>query len=83
MESKTSGVKRGACAHADIKADKRGRVVMRANTVWPCLCPIPDLPALPMSVTQSYGYRWPPPRRHVDREDCAECPCWTERKATA
>lgn len=75
--------KRGVCAHADVKPDRAGRVVMRAHSVHPCLCPLPELPALPVSITGAYGYDWPPRRRYIGPEDCAECPCWTERKAPA
>ncbi|TIP39745.1 MAG: hypothetical protein E5X76_28950 [Mesorhizobium sp.] len=75
--------KRGACAHAEIKADKRGRVIMRADQAWRCLAPPPELPVMPVSITGAYGFKWPPGRRYVQRDDCAECPCWTERKVPA
>ena len=74
--------KRGPCKHANIQPDKAGRVTMRANAVWPCSCPLPELPALPASITSAYGYTWPPGRSYVDRERCEACPCWSERAPT-
>ncbi|MGX7874414.1 hypothetical protein ACVDG5_018130 [Mesorhizobium sp. ORM6] len=75
--------KRGPCQYAEIQPNRAGKIVMRANAVWPCTAPLADLPPLPASITKSYGYNWPPRRAYVDRDDCAECPCWTAREAVA
>ncbi|TGT90883.1 MULTISPECIES: hypothetical protein [unclassified Mesorhizobium] len=72
--------KRGPCQYAEIQPNRAGKIVMRADAVWPCSAPLPDLPALPVSITKSYGYNWPPRRTYVDRDDCADCPCWTPRE---
>ena len=54
-----------------------GRKVM-ASYVFPCLCPAPELPPMPASITKSYGYEAPGSRRrsHVSKSDCADCPCY-------
>ncbi|MER9680815.1 hypothetical protein NKJ23_15985 [Mesorhizobium sp. M0184] len=72
--------KRGPCKFAGIQPDRAGKIVMRSFSVWPCSAPLPELPALPASITNSYGYTWPPRRTYVDREACAECPCWAARE---
>lgn len=72
--------KRTPCAHAEIKPDARGRIIIRANKAFRCLTPEPDLPTLPASITKAYGFKWPPPRNYVMKDDCAECPCWTPRE---
>lgn len=70
--------KRGPCQFARIEPDKAGRVVMRADAAWPCMFPV-EAPVFPASITDAYGYTWPPRRTHVTRESCAACPCWTAR----
>lgn len=74
--------KRGPCAHAGIIPNRAGKIVM--SNVWPCNFPLPELPAMPVSITGRYGYSdsWPPGRRYVDRDDCEGCPCWTKREVT-
>lgn len=74
-------MKRGACKYAEIQPDRNGRITMRAHSVWPCTCPIPELPALPACITSAYGYSWPPRRSYVDRERCNECPCYAARES--
>lgn len=70
---------RKPCKFADVKPDIRGRIVMRKDHTYKCTVPLPDI-ALPTSVTRAYGFRWPPHRTNVDREQCEECPCWTARE---
>ncbi len=46
----------GKCRFLDVKPDKLGRRIVRALASYRCLAPVPEMPALPDSVTQSYGY---------------------------
>ncbi|MGZ2374941.1 hypothetical protein ACVI3U_002844 [Sinorhizobium medicae] len=69
---------RKPCKFVDIKPDARGRIVMRKDYAYPCAAPLPDV-ALPTSITASDGRR--AAGRHITKDDCAACPCWTPREA--
>ncbi|WP_458392361.1 hypothetical protein [Sinorhizobium medicae] len=51
---------------------------MRKDYAYPCAAPLPDV-ALPTSITASDGRR--AAGRHITKDDCAACPCWTPREA--
>lgn len=69
------------CKHADIEADKAGRVTMRKDRGYTCRVPIPDLSKiLPASVTQEYGYHAPRPNRNTFKHWCEKCPLYEERE---
>lgn len=55
--------------------------VARKNYAYKCnwLGEVPDLPA---SVTKSYDFKWPPPRRFITKDDCAACPCFAAKEGT-
>ena len=58
---------------------KDGRIVVRRNDRWPCKAPEPEVPRLPASMTNAYGWRWPPHRNFVGGEDGEGCPCHEPR----
>lgn len=69
------------CEFAEVTPDKSGRLTMRKDVMYSCLFPVPE-PVLPASITEFYGFRWPPLRRRICKEDCAGCPCWKAREAS-
>lgn len=56
--------------------ETHGRRVLR-DSVFACLAPLPEMPALPASVTKHYGYSLKFPRSYVGKDDCAACPLYT------
>lgn len=71
---------RKPCAHANITPDKLGRVIMRKDAAYKCRYPVPDI-VLPLSITRSYGFNWPPIKNPPAFKDmCEACPCWTPRE---
>ena len=48
--------------------------------VFSCNYVVPEA-TLPISITTAYGYSRDMRRRHVGKEDCAKCPCFTKREA--
>lgn len=44
------------CKWLDVPPDKRGRIVVR-DTGYRRIVPLPEMPALPDSITKQYGYR--------------------------
>ena len=73
---------RGVCKFADVTPDRAGRVIMRRDNMYRCKYPVPELPfPMPVSATLGWeGFNWPPRLHHIDKEDCAGCPCWTPRE---
>lgn len=57
---------------------------MRKDAVFPCLVPVPSLPALPNSITQAYGFDavvrflFVAPK-HAMKERCSGCPLYEPR----
>ena len=71
---------RKPCKYIEITPDAAGRVVWRKDAAHKCTRPAAE-PVLPASITGYVGWRWPPPRAFVTREDCEGCPVWQEREA--
>lgn len=71
---------RGICKFANVPPDKAGRLTMRKDHRYPCRAPDPPQPDIPASMSKSYGFRWPPHRQLIGKEECADCPCWTPRE---
>ncbi len=70
------------CRFLAVHPDAQGRVVVRAaNAAYECAAVVP-LPALPDSVTMSYGFRWPMSRRYMRCEEGTLCPTWEPRTPT-
>lgn len=67
------------CRFLDVPPDKLGRIKPRADKTYRCLATQPELPPLPLSITQSYGFHWPPSRSYVSPDQDTECPVWEER----
>ncbi len=45
------------CRFLDVPLDKAGRRVVRIHDAFPCTAPLPEMPALPDSITKVYGYK--------------------------
>lgn len=69
----------GRCKHLHISPDAAGRIRPRRGYAHACDVPLPELPALPFSVTRNYGHRWPPERSYALVE-WTGCPLFEARK---
>lgn len=70
------------CKHLAVRPDKLGRIVPRKNEVYRCLAPEPDLPPIPLSVSEVYDFKWPPRRTMVTPDHGKDCPVWEKRDNT-
>jgi len=66
------------CKHLVVPPSKSGRIIVRSDNVYRCACPVPDIPALPVSITKAYGFQ---PisekiKRFVSAGECVDCPCF-------
>ena len=68
------------CIHLVVPPTASGRTIARKDCVYRCACPIPEMPALPVSITRHYGYAPPSDKskRHVSTEDCIGCPLFVQ-----
>lgn len=71
------------CVHLEVQNDRLGRRIVRADTTYKCLCPIPDIPEVP-SWLQHFrnllvinGER--SHMRDMWGEDGVDCPLYQER----
>lgn len=46
----------GTCQWLGVISDKAGKRVVRDHFTYPCEFPLPEMPALPDSITTAYGY---------------------------
>jgi hypothetical protein len=67
-----------SCRFLGVHADARGRITVRAQSAYECLVLVPQ-PALPASMTQAYGFRWPPAKSYMTGDSGRECPTWERR----
>lgn len=72
--------KRPICRWADLTPGEASKPI-RNGQIYPCSYPVPDLPAMPASVTKhpSWSSSWPPFRSYVSQSDCAGCLCFKEK----
>lgn len=63
------------CEWLEVHPDKRGRRVVYAARVYPCVAPC-AAPVAPVSITRYHGFKWPPPRMHMGPQDGADCPLY-------
>lgn len=67
------------CKHLDVPEGRR----ITKNDCFPCKWPYPKI-TLPISITRPIGRFFRScdthPRVHVDKDDCARCPCFESRK---
>ena len=61
------------CQHLRIRPDKDGKVRARADYAYVCAVELPDV-VLPISITSSHNWQWPPHRAPVSLVQCARCP---------
>lgn len=66
----------GTCQHLRVEPGKDGVVRPYHDSIYACLAPVPD-PILPDSIKESYGFRWPPNRRHMQPGDGVNCKTYT------
>ena len=73
----TGDVKRTCrtCVWLTVPPDKAGRRAARKDNVYPCAAPLPDV-ALPRSVTERFGFNWPPRRTMMSPDRGEDCPAW-------
>ena len=62
------------CKYLNVPLDKAGRRVVRGSYAYPCTAPDTPQPQLPVSITEAYGFKWPPPRQWVTPAMGASCP---------
>lgn len=62
------------CKFLEVEPGKR----VTSRKAYRCLAPV-VLPALPISITESFGWHWPPPRSWVRSDDGADCPTYEAR----
>ena len=70
------------CKWLDVPTDKNGRVTVRAHNAYRCCAPEPERPLIPCSMTEAYGWKWPPPRRYMGGKDGEGCPTYAYRDKT-
>lgn len=74
---------RKACKFADIPPNINGTKVLRSDKAYRCLYPLPtieELPPLPASVIDAYGFKWPPHKGYAFKDTCELCACWEADK---
>lgn len=62
----------GECQYYSVAVDKRGRRVLRADRMFPCVAPVPE-PIFPDSVKRAYNFRWPPSRSYMSPNGGTSC----------
>lgn len=62
------------CKWLDVKADSRGRRIVRHMSSYECLFPIAPLPPLPESAF--FRDRWPPSLSWMEGQDGVTCATW-------
>ena len=66
------------CKHLCIEPDKAGRIVVHMPDAWPCDAPATE-PILPASITDRYGWHWPPSRTYMSLDRGEGCPSYSVR----
>jgi hypothetical protein len=66
------------CRYLDVPPDKLGRVTARKDKAYRCTVELPP-PLVPVSVSKSYGWRWPPSRSAMSANDGEGCPFYDAR----
>ncbi len=51
----------------------------KSNTAARCNF-VAEQPVLPTSITEAYGFHWPPNKSIMERSDGTRCPTWVERQ---
>ena len=69
------------CRWLDVAPDKSGKVVVRSAKAYQCKVEVP-MPVLPASITNAYGFSWPPAKTRMSRNDGQNCPYFALRQAT-
>lgn len=67
------------CKWLDVPPDKRGRIVVR-DTGYRCIVPLPEMPALPDSITKRYCYIGLSTPGFMTPTQGANCPLHEARK---
>lgn len=67
------------CKWLDVPLNKAGKRVAYKMQSYKCLF-VPPLPPLPMSMSKSYNFRWPPHQSYVTPNFGEGCPCFEERE---
>lgn len=69
------------CDFIVLPKNAKGHGVCRGGHMYPCTCPLPEMPMLPISVTDAWnsGFQWPPKRRFVTGDDGEQCPVYVAR----
>lgn len=63
------------CVHLAIRPDADGNIRARKDWAYGCAYPMEQVPAMPVSITHFYDFKWPPIRSHVTLDMCNRCPC--------
>lgn len=66
------------CAWLAVTLDKRNRRIVLDSRTYPCTAPIPEMPLLPDSITNSFTYKpvTERMRNHVAGSGGVTCPVW-------
>jgi len=71
------------CKYLDVAPDKLGRIVPRKDKTYRCLAPDPEMPTMPDSITETYGFRWfegQRSRTYMTPDAGENCPCHEPRE---
>jgi hypothetical protein len=68
----------GNCRFLRVAPDRSGRRVVRKANAYSCTFPLPEMPALPESLTRAHGFRpyTKQGRSSMTPDDGANCPTW-------
>ena len=67
------------CRFLNVAPDKAGRIRPQRDGAYQCIAPQPEMPPMPLSITNAYGFNWPPSRTYMLPDQDTECPVWEER----
>lgn len=68
------------CVHLDVLPNKDGKIIPRRGQAYVCLFAEGfEMPPLPDSITQAYGFKWPPRSTRVEPMDGENCPTYSPR----